>query len=95
MTVLQDIEQEIIHYQPKTRIANFMRELGKRGFGFSGHGTGFGSEHFGLANNKLYVAIEDTGNKTKVIITRPTWDCEEVFTGTIGGALKFIKAISK
>lgn len=90
---IHEIEQEIVHYRPKSSIAKFMRELCKRGFRFSGHGTGFGSEHFGLSSRKLYVAIEDTGKKIKVIITRPNWECEEVFSGTIGGAMKFIKAI--
>lgn len=84
-----EIEHEIDWYETSKDISKIMRRLGKLGFKFSGHGTGFGGEDFnfikrlGRQNPKrkltVYVNISDRGRFPKCSgniydDTREDWD---------------------
>lgn len=89
---IQEIKLEIKWYGIRNNIAKAMLELGKLGFQFSGHGSGFGGEDFNLFNKTLYVNFCDR-RKKGVVTTVTTNDesCELLFEGTIGKAMKFIQ----
>lgn len=67
---IREMEYEINHYKPPKAIANAMRKLAEHGYGFSGHGTGFGEEDFGVTkqfgkDHYIYVALSTDGKKSR------------------------------
>jgi len=88
---IKEIEQEIEWYEVKKSIADAMLKLGEVGFEFSGHGCGLGGEDFNLVTKDLYVNFCDMGKKVKVSITNNDEDMDEVFSGTVKGALKYLE----
>lgn len=93
--IMAEIESEISGYDMKKSVANAMRKLGELGFRFSGHGSGYGVEHFGLIKGQFYFSIEDSIDGTKGVITWDTGSDEDgievIFTGTLRKALNFVK----
>jgi hypothetical protein len=63
----KEIESEIECYKPKAVICKIMRDLGKLGFSFSGHGGGFGGEDFNFIKRSTYVNINHR-HSGKIII---------------------------
>lgn len=64
------IEHEIEWYETSRNVSKLMRRLGRLGFEFSGHGTGFGGEDFSFIkklskNVEVYINISDRKRSIK------------------------------
>jgi len=94
---MKEIKNEIEWYEIKKKIADAMLRLGELGFEISGHGCGCGGEDFNLVRYKdgAYVNFCDQGRKIVVNVTLGVEDDEpeDVLTGTIGQAMKYVEGI--
>lgn len=97
----QIIEDEIEWYQPLSATRRIMRDLGKMGFEFSGHGAGCGGEDFGLTyelskDSYLYAEVSEMGRKVKTSLTLWNGDDAQDLDGNLyRTARKIIKAAKK
>ena len=97
---LKSIEFEIGCYDPKPSISAAMLKAGEVGFEFSGHGSGMGSEDFGLVldydGGYYYLGFHDYGNKVVSDLTDNREDSGEdgdIYQGRISGLWKHIDKI--
>ena len=94
---IKELKDEIQQYGIKKSIADAMITLTEKyGFEFSGHGCGFGGEDFSVTTEELHVNFCDCGRKVEVTIYKnDTEECEKLYKGAIGGAIKYVKKYCK